>query len=555
MSAPRTVPELLAALAAWQQAMPPGRRFPAAPEELHLEVTWRCDARCVMCDVAQLRACPGGDGELSVDAYARLLADPLLDTVHTIVISGGEPTLRDDLADLVASLRARLPHAAIGMLTNLHTTERLARLLTVLRDAGHGDRLWLGSSLDGATAATHDTVRGVPGSFARVQQGIALVRDTFALPLALTFTLTEHNWRELRAAAQLAEAAGCGFGAQVAVPKPHRPAPRFTPDALAGIDAQVGEHLAALCARHDAFARWREPHRERHAGLWAQLAYWAELPARARGTGQRLPDCPAGSRYLMLDPQGRLSFCPLLKGRGVTAAPLSAMWHSPAAAAVRDDIIARRCPDCWLLCTSQVTLTRLFASPPPVQRRQPPRAFPAPAPRPEIRRVLLIRTGPLDRFAAAYGELVRVFPAAAFTLLTTPYFTAELASRYPAITCRLTHRRGLSLLRRLRALAMADFACVVVTGSALFPVIAARACRPRWLYRLLPGRHWRTVGFPPDAPHPLAQAADPATLPPLPPCRRRPSSPTSARPQAARLLLRGCWLVVRRWWLTRDGKH
>jgi radical SAM protein with 4Fe4S-binding SPASM domain len=76
---------------------------PSAPIEVHLAVTSRCGAGCKGC---YLDARP--DGEEPPRETLEALLDAMQDAgVFTVAFGGGEPTTRDDLADLAATARAR----------------------------------------------------------------------------------------------------------------------------------------------------------------------------------------------------------------------------------------------------------------------------------------------------------------------------------------------------------------------------------------------------------------------------------------------------------------
>ena len=79
------------------------RRQPDRPRFLTYLTTFRCNARCVMCDSWQ----KGGGDELSLAAIEGIFAQlPRLDAVR---LSGGEPFLRRDLREIGrASCRERV---------------------------------------------------------------------------------------------------------------------------------------------------------------------------------------------------------------------------------------------------------------------------------------------------------------------------------------------------------------------------------------------------------------------------------------------------------------
>jgi radical SAM protein with 4Fe4S-binding SPASM domain len=103
-----------------------------------------------------------------------------------LVFTGGDPLKRADIYDLVAyAVERRLEVAITPSATPLVTCEALARL----RDAGIAR---IAVSLDGADAVTHDTIRGVSGSYQRTWEIMADARS-LAIPLQVNTVLTPDN--------------------------------------------------------------------------------------------------------------------------------------------------------------------------------------------------------------------------------------------------------------------------------------------------------------------------------------------------------------------------
>jgi MoaA/NifB/PqqE/SkfB family radical SAM enzyme len=143
------------------------------PTRMTLHITELCDARCVMCNLWQTKK----TDELGPEDYDRLFRDPFFGRVRRVVITGGEATIRKDLAQLVAILETRLPRLRrITIATNALNTKRLRERLEdivrtkVRRDVG----ILLQISLDGV-GGVHEAVRGTPDAFAKVQASVAAI--------------------------------------------------------------------------------------------------------------------------------------------------------------------------------------------------------------------------------------------------------------------------------------------------------------------------------------------------------------------------------------------
>jgi radical SAM protein len=107
-----------------------------------------------------------------------------------VVLTGGDPFERVDLAELVAHGTRMGLHVALSpSVTPRLTAERLAEL----RAAGAGA---VSLSLDGASAATHDGFRGVPGVYDATLSAAATVRE-LGFRLQINSTVTRSNVGEL----------------------------------------------------------------------------------------------------------------------------------------------------------------------------------------------------------------------------------------------------------------------------------------------------------------------------------------------------------------------
>lgn len=156
------------------------------------EVTRACALVCAHCRAdAVLHRNPL---ELSTEEGKRLL-DDIAGYRHPrpiVVLTGGDPFERPDLAELVAYGTGAGLHVALSPSV---TPKLTADVLVGLRAAGAKA---VSLSLDGATAATHDGFRGVPGVFDRTVAAAAMVREA-GFRLQVNSTVTKANVHELPA--------------------------------------------------------------------------------------------------------------------------------------------------------------------------------------------------------------------------------------------------------------------------------------------------------------------------------------------------------------------
>ncbi len=164
------------------------------PRKLRLAVTSRCNARCSMCNAWQK---PLGR-ELSLDDYGRMFNESarFLWKIKHVSFTGGEPTLRDDLGNLVKSVTEHFPGASININTNALLVKRLDQMTRKI--LSFRDQLMMIVSLDGL-GEVHDKVRGVPGAFekanAAVESLLSLSRELGPkrLRVEVNYTATDES--------------------------------------------------------------------------------------------------------------------------------------------------------------------------------------------------------------------------------------------------------------------------------------------------------------------------------------------------------------------------
>jgi len=168
------------------------------PRLIALEVTRRCNLHCIHC-----RALAGAEGvpdELTTEEITGLF-DEIAGRIRPIIIlTGGEPLLRDDIFEIArygTDLGFHMTLAPNGTLMD----ETVARRMI---DAGIKR---IGISLDGATPEVHDAFRDMPGAFAGAMKGIAAARAA-GLPFQINTSVTALNVDELPKVHELARELG-----------------------------------------------------------------------------------------------------------------------------------------------------------------------------------------------------------------------------------------------------------------------------------------------------------------------------------------------------------
>lgn len=146
----------------------------------------RCNLTCKHC--YSISADTNFKGELSTEEVFTVMDDLKAFGVPVLILSGGEPLLRDDIFEI--SHRAKDMGFYVGLSTNgtLITEDNIKKIADVNYN-------YVGISIDGIEA-THDVFRRKEGAYQESMKGIRLCKDN-DIKVGLRFTLTQDNAEEL----------------------------------------------------------------------------------------------------------------------------------------------------------------------------------------------------------------------------------------------------------------------------------------------------------------------------------------------------------------------
>jgi MoaA/NifB/PqqE/SkfB family radical SAM enzyme/glycosyltransferase involved in cell wall biosynthesis len=136
-------------------------------------LTHRCNARCGHCFDSPQRLAIVQRQELDLSRIRRLAAS--VGPVGHLSLTGGEPLLRDDIAEIVAAYY-EAGVRSFSLSSNGSYPERLAALLPQMAAAAPFGRIIVTISVDGI-GARHDKLRGLPGLYAKVERSLAVLRQ------------------------------------------------------------------------------------------------------------------------------------------------------------------------------------------------------------------------------------------------------------------------------------------------------------------------------------------------------------------------------------------
>lgn len=152
---------------------------PAQPQAVSIEITQRCIARCIMCNIWQSR----DPVDLPVEDWIHLLSSPFFSDLRELDITGGEPFLRKDFLELIDGL-SNLKESnlkkirSLAVTTNGFLTDRILefteKIVAILHQKGMD--LVMVLAMD-AIGEIHEKIRNYKDAWTKVNQTIQGLKE------------------------------------------------------------------------------------------------------------------------------------------------------------------------------------------------------------------------------------------------------------------------------------------------------------------------------------------------------------------------------------------
>ena len=143
-------------------------------ESIFLFVTGRCNAKCAMCFYAQ--EMDKKQPDLTFDEIKKI--SETAGQFNRLWISGGEPTLREDLPEILELFYKNNHIKDVNIPTNGLKPDRIVEWVKRFRQNCPDCNINVSLSLDGF-GTTHDTQRGVPGNFYKALETLRKIQENF----------------------------------------------------------------------------------------------------------------------------------------------------------------------------------------------------------------------------------------------------------------------------------------------------------------------------------------------------------------------------------------
>jgi MoaA/NifB/PqqE/SkfB family radical SAM enzyme len=329
------------------------RLHPIRPTVLIYNCTWVCDARCTMCSNWKF-----GDrkSDMTLAQLEPVLEDPFWGAVENLNISGGEPTTRNDLPEMVEVFQRHLPRLRkIGINTTGLTPHRAIPMLTRIVEfcASKDILISIRVSLDGI-GDIHNQVRAVKGGFDKAcktidaMQALAAMRDNFQFGLAATIFATNMEDAENILAWARTKNLDLVFNML-----------RFTDAMLHNKDL---EEQIGFRQREEAFMRkfFLDRVQEESVLSGQSFMYLHYADMIANGYHRTMP-CPFQSQGLLLNPNGDLHYCENSEKIGnVLDDSAESLYFNVKNLAHRERLKNDICPTCLSPCQVNVGAMKQF---------------------------------------------------------------------------------------------------------------------------------------------------------------------------------------------------
>ena len=326
---------------------------PIRPTVLIYNCTWVCDARCTMCSNWKW-----GDrkSDMTLAQLEPVMATPFWGAVENLNISGGEPTTRNDLPEMVELFHRHLPRLRkIGINTTGLTPHRAIPMLTRIVEfcAAKGVLISIRVSLDGI-GDVHNQVRSVKNGFDKAQktieamQALAAQHSNFSFGIASTIFATNLNDAENILAWARTRNLDVVFNML-----------RFTDAMLHNKELQ---EKIGFREREENFMRKFFLDRVQEESVLSGQAFmylhYADMIAN--GYHRTMP-CPFQRQGLLLNPNGDLHYCENSQKLGnVLDVSAESLYFKAENLAHREHIKNDTCPTCLSPCQVNVGAMKQF---------------------------------------------------------------------------------------------------------------------------------------------------------------------------------------------------
>jgi MoaA/NifB/PqqE/SkfB family radical SAM enzyme len=305
--------------------------------EACLIVTYRCNAKCYMCNTWQH---PSKKSE----EFKPALVDKLPAGLKFINITGGEPFLRDDLDEIIERSLKKTERLVIS--SNGYFTDRMIKLAEKF-----GNSIGFRISIEGLPAA-NDELRGIKDGFDHGLRTLLKLKSMDIKDIGFGITVSDRNAKDMIELYRLSEAMGLEF----ATATTHNSYYFHKNDNVQQDPEMIATEFERIALE---LLKTNKPKN------WFRSYFNMGLANKVRGGKRPLP-CEVGSDVFFLDPAGNVLPCngsdePMIMGN-LNNDTFQSIWHSAAAEKVRQGV--HSCTkECWMIGSASPAMKKRISVP------------------------------------------------------------------------------------------------------------------------------------------------------------------------------------------------
>lgn len=320
------------------------------PSVLVYNVTFRCNMKCRMC----LNWTKKEQRELTASELEKVLKKgDLFHRIENVSISGGEPTLRADLPEIVEVLYTNLPRVRkMSIVTNALNTRRVVGQMEAIArlTMERNSLLSIGVSLDGM-GEIHDRIRDVPRAYEKVRETIhALMelRESVPFSLGMGTVVIPDNFGELNKIVEFCQQNNIDLSFSIL---------RFS-DSILGNEA-IQSELVYNEEQRAFIGEFFHQLLQRSSFIDGDSYLYMHWRRMLLVNSKRTMPCPFMDQGIQLNPEGDLYYCEMSKPIGnVLQEPAKAIYYKPENLAYRQKLIASKCSACISPCQTMVSVRK-----------------------------------------------------------------------------------------------------------------------------------------------------------------------------------------------------
>ncbi|MFH1610739.1 MAG: radical SAM protein, partial [Patescibacteria group bacterium] len=302
------------------------------PIDAVLAVTYKCNAKCKMCDIWQIK----NHNDMDVSDFLKLPRE-----LKYINISGGEPFLHPKIVEIIQNIKKVCPQSNIIFSSNGLAVELIKqRVKDILKiDPNIGVAI----SIDGI-GKIHDKVRGIDGIYDKALETIEMLKKIGVKSIKVAFTLTNDNLDEMKKVFDLSRELGV----------------EFTMSAMQNSDIYFGNKKNVLEYDKNKLKNYfdyiiKKELKTWSIKKWVRAYYVNGLYFFLIGKGRKLP-IEAGHTHFFVDPQGDIYPSVVdnqLMGNISKTKDFKEIWCTDKNNQLRKKLKSGLAQPSWMICTAR----------------------------------------------------------------------------------------------------------------------------------------------------------------------------------------------------------